>query len=649
MLFKKFLRVSLLLVLLSSLTPAAWAEFCYSATELAVRWLEETPARVPIQGLFYLDEDLVAEEGRLVADLRLRLDESSLEALSTAHPELCVAWVLEADGELLLVHEERVRVDLAGAQGWRFGLRKELPPGTAQILVLVQEPSSRLWGAAEAEDAGEPLPPPGPGAVRPTTSGAGWHERVGGPASSGRRTATRRAPSDEVLIRIVPPRRSELRGATRFDALVATEAVAKVVFRLDGETVAERRRSPLLDRPFTARVSLADPPREQLLEVLALDEEGRQIGRDTLQINRREQPFRVRITGLEGDPAEGQVEVRATVTIPPERSLDRVELYRNEELLATFREPRVDTRVDTRGAGPTDFLRVAAFLTDGDSIDDVILLDNPEAVEQVEVNLVEIQTVVTGKDGKPVDDLRQDDFRIVYGGEAQSPQSFAYADDVPLLLGLVVDTSGSMQLLMHDTKKAAAKFLGTTVLPLDSAFLVDFDQRPRLLHDTTDDLSSLFLRLGRLEAGGSTAMYDAIVFSMLQFERQPGRKALVVLTDGDDHESRYGPKYCAELAQDTGVPIYVIGLGALDTFRRTYSKKDLRRITEGTGGRLYFVDSIQELDEAYAQIQAELRSQYSLSFYTERDLTSEERREIRVRVRPEGLEARTVVGPGSSQ
>ena len=197
---------------------------------------------------------------------------------------------------------------------------------------------------------------------------------------------------------------------------------------------------------------------------------------------------------------------------------------------------------------------------------------------------------------------------------------------------------------MEDTRKAAAKFLGSTVLPQDRAFLVDFDLQPRLLHPTTSDLPALLVDLHRLRADGATAMYDAVVFSMLQFEREGGRKALVILTDGDDHESRFGPKYCVELAHKTGVPIYIIGLGALDSIRRAYSKKELRRVTSETGGRLYLVDSLDELGAAYAQINAELRSQYSLSFYADRDLSDAERREVEVEIRRPGLSARTVVG-----
>ncbi|MEO1370311.1 MAG: VWA domain-containing protein, partial [Acidobacteriota bacterium] len=153
--------------------------------------------------------------------------------------------------------------------------------------------------------------------------------------------------------------------------------------------------------------------------------------------------------------------------------------------------------------------------------------------------------------------------------------------------------------------------------------------------------------LNRLEAAGKTAMYDAIVFSLLQFENQGGRRALVVLSDGDDIDSRFGPKQCIDMARDAGVPVYVIGLGALDTLRRSLPKRELRQITEETGGNLFFVDTFEQLADAYAQINAELRSQYSLGFYADDDLTDDDKREVEVRVRG-GLDARTVVGVGAA-
>ncbi len=592
---------------------------------------------------YSLDEDLLVAEGRLQATVKARLVGPALRRLLSLRPKaLCVSLVLDAEGELPVVHHQRLsspfgeNADLTAAGAWTYGLRADLPETASQLLVIIQDPASGLWGAAIADDAGGMIAP-GPAAVR-LADGA-WVEVT----TSGSGEATASSKPAPTVVRLVPPRRQPVAGGTRFDALVSSTAVARIVFELDGEPVATRNRSSLLGRPFAARIELADPPRVQTLRAVAFDTHGRELGSDTLVINQIDAPLRVRIRELTGDPAAGSVEVAAEVTVPIGARLERVELYRNETLVARFDQPQIRYRVPTPDLGLEDYIRVAAFLADGSSIDDVALLAAGE-VEEVEVNLVELHVVATGADGQPVADLAPEDFQITFEGKPQPTQSFAYADDVTLVLGVVIDTSGSMQLVMEDTRRAAAKFLGSTVLPQDRAFLVDFDRQPRLLHPTTSDLPALLMDLHRLVAEGLTALYDAAVFSMLQFERESGRKALVILTDGDDHESRFGPKYCIELAHKTGVPIYIIGLGRLDTSRRTYSKKELRRVTAETGGRLYIVDSLAELDEAYAQINAELRSQYSLSFYTDRDLDDAERRKVEVQIRRPGLSARTVVG-----
>ena len=585
---------------------------------------------LPLEASYQLDDEILEAEGRLQAQVDTRLGESALERLRSARPVLCVALVLEAEGDLPVIHQQRISTDLSGAVGWRAVFSADLSETTSQLLVIVEEPASRRLGAALADEGMFDSEPPGPQAVH---SEASWHEPLL-PKSSGQVDR-----SSEVVVRLIPPRSEPAQGPTRIDALVTTDAVDRVVFTLDGQEVADRGR-----RPFATRVPLDTPARPQVVEAIAFDREGRELGRDIFEVNRSDAPFRARIEAIDGDPASGQIEVGGRVDVPFGSTLDRVELYLGERLVGRFTEPEVRARIDTSGVGPDAFVRLAALLTDGSSIDDVALLSAPGLVEEVEVNLVELFTVVTDGEGHPVEGLGAEDFEIVFEGRRQAPQSFAYADDVSLLVGLVVDTSGSMELVMHDTRKAAAKFLGSTVLPQDSAFLVDFDAAPRLLHPTTDDLPALLRDLSRLEAGGATAMYDAVTFSMLQFEHYRGRKALVVLTDGDDYESRFTPKDCAELAQRTGVPIYVIGLGQLDILRRTYSKRDLRRVTEGTGGRLYFVDTLDQLDAAYAQIQAELRSQYVLAFYADRDLDTAERRSVKVEVVQPGLEARTVVG-----
>ena len=632
-----------LLAVTAATADATADENCRSPAPVAQALLESGDVgSLPLESTYALDEDLLADEGRLQATVAVRLAGDALRQLRGVRPRsLCVSLVLDAEGELPVVHHRQLSVgDLSDADDWTYGLVAELPETASQLIVLLEDPASGVWGAALADDAGEAVTP-GPSAV-PLEGGA-WVETTSA-ASSAPAAAPSRTP---IFVRLVPPRRQSVAGPTRFDALVSTDAVARVDFTIDGRTVASRKRSSLTGRPFAARLELADPPRPQTVGAVAFDSAGLELGRDEVVVNQLDAPFRVRIRELSGDPTAGSVEIAADVNVPADARLERVELYLSETLVARFDQAPIRHRVPTEGAGLEDYIRVAAFLADGSSIDDVVLL-GAGAVEEVEVNLVELHVVVSDAEGHPVADLSPEDFRITFEGRPQPTRSFAYADDVTLVLGVVIDTSGSMRLVMHDTKKAAAKFLGTTVLPKDRAFLVDFDLKPRLLHPTTSDLSSLLTGLQRLVADGATAMYDAAVFSMLQFEQERGRKALVILSDGDDHESRFGPKYCVDLAHKTGVPIYVIGLGALDSFRRTYSKKDLRKLTSETGGRLYFVDSLEELDEAYAQINGELRSQYSLSFYADRDLDDAERREVKVEILRPGLTARTVVGSRAS-
>lgn len=631
-----FLLPSLLLLAL----PAAAQTRCRSAAPLADRILnDEAPwGGLPLAGSYSLDETLL-DQGRLRATVDFRLDVAALLARGASRlGKLCVGVVADVEGEVRSVHErpvevEELRSSLEGVASFNYHVRADLPEGTTDLLLIVQLPELQAYAALVLENEGDEVRRPAPGAVRLAGNEEAWYEIERGSAAS----APAAGSSKEVVLRLVPPRKQPAAGSTRFDALVSTDAVRRVVFELDGEKVADQHR-----RPFVARLELAKPARLQTVRAIGYDADDHEIGSDEITVNDLDVPFRVRIDDVT-QTLEG-LDWSARVSVPQEAELDRVEVYLNELLVKTFTAPPYAGRLPVLEPGPEEYIRVAAYLKDGASIDDVVLLASPGPMEEVEVNLVQVQVVVTDAEGKVVKDLKPEDFEVIHRSRPRQIASFSYADDVPLMLGVVIDTSGSMQFMMDDTRRAAAKFLGQTVLPQDRAFIVDFDKRPRLLQDTTDDMSKLLLSLGRLEAEGQTAMYDAIVFSMLQFERQRGRKALVVLTDGDDRDSRYGPKHCVDFAHKTGVPVYIIGLGGLDGLRRSYSKSDLLKTTEDTGGELYFVESVEALGMAYAEINAELRSQYTLTFYTDSDLTEEERRQVEVRLKRPGLTARTVVG-----
>jgi len=661
---------------------------------------EAENGNLPVEADFQIDEKVLLEQGRTQATVEARLLVGPLALRSSA--SLCFFLLLDADGEAILSQQQRLAVsDFASVEGLRYVTRVDLPEGTRSMTAIFLDAESGMWGAtpletpadniagpsftamrlkerentwveiarrrqnvagslsdadaAAANAAGQPnagqsstqpanpqpSPQPGVPAAYQTPPQLPPTRYPGNPPAVDKRAAAPRAGFD-AIIRLVPPRDQPASGSTVFNCLVTSEAVDKVVFEIDGKRVGERKR-----KPFRTRLDLASPAREQVVRAIAYDAQGQAMGEDTLKVNSRDLPFRARITSVVGDPQKGSVVVEATVTVPSGARLAKVEIFRNEELIETFTAPPFKTNVPTPNVKLDDYIRVAATLEDGGSIDDVWLIANPVGSDAVEVNLAEVHVLVSDRDGRPMTDLKKEDFRLIVGGKAQEAQGFALADDVPLLLGLVIDSSGSMQMLMQDTRKAAAKFIGRTLTKGDQAFLIDFDIKPRLLRPMTPDVRQLLLDLGRINADGRTAMYDAIVFALLQYQELPGRRAVVILTDGDDLDSRFGPKESAEMARDAGALIYVIGLSALDGYPRTFNKSDLKKVTEGTGGRLFLVESFSQLDLAYEVINRELRSQYTLNFYTDGDLTDAQKKAVKVEVKGrKDLDVRVVIGHG---
>ncbi len=578
----------------------------------------ELGATLELEAVCIEAPELPAPAGRSVCVLQLVLASAGLPPGGLA---LTVATApFDAPLEL---HGRAVRPgELAGARQWVYLVPLETAAENRGVAVVLSAPGGR-WGGAIAEARGEPLP-------ADISAVVAEGEPMG-------RTGVAPAPAagQSPVVRIVPPREEPVSGGTRFDVLVSRPDVDRVEFQVDGVRGDEDRHAP-----YAGRLVLASPARPQEVTAIAFDKAGRELGRDSLAVNAAGARFRVRISKLDGDPASGAVEVEAGLSLPPGGVFERLAFYFGETEVAERRAPPYRALVPTPSAGPSDYVRVAAFLADGSSIDDVALLAARGGVDEVEVNLVELFVVATDAQGKPVRGLGAADFEIRVGGKPQAIEGFRFADDLPLALGLVIDSSGSMSEALEETKRAAAGFLGATLREGDRAFLVDFDTQPRLAQAPTSELRQLFRAFPRLVAEGATALYDSIVFSLLQFGEGPGRKALVVLTDGDDYQSRFGPARAIEDARKSGVPVYVIGLGDPRLLKKIYKQNDLDSITGRTGGRAFFAAAPEELEATYAEIEAELRSQYFLTFYA----PASELPTVVVEVKRPGIGARTVVG-----
>jgi len=170
-----------------------------------------------------------------------------------------------------------------------------------------------------------------------------------------------------------------------------------------------------------------------------------------------------------------------------------------------------------------------------------------------------------------------------------------------------------MQTRMSEAQKAASSFFANVMRANDRAFLVSFDSQAQLIQRWSPKLSDVNAGLAKLRAEESTALYDAIVYSLYNFLGVKGQKALVLITDGRDTASKFSFDQALEYARRTAVPIYAIGIGIGQTEVDTRYK--LGRFCAETGGNVYYIQQATDLNRVYGEIQNELRSQYILGIY----------------------------------
>jgi len=235
------------------------------------------------------------------------------------------------------------------------------------------------------------------------------------------------------------------------------------------------------------------------------------------------------------------------------------------------------------------------------------------------VNEVNVVFTVTDKHGHYVRDLKKENFKVVDDNKpAAEIRSFHAEANLPLEVGLLVDASNSVRDRFKFEQEAATEFLNQTIRPkYDLAFVVGFDVTPEVTQDFTDNTERLSIGVRSLRPGGGTAMYDALYFAcrdklMKAQHTGPVRRAIILLSDGDDNQSHVTREEAIEMAQRAEVIVYTISTNLSGTGR--HGDKVLERIADATGGRAYVPFQISEVSNAFAAIQEELRSQYAISY-----------------------------------
>jgi Ca-activated chloride channel homolog len=237
------------------------------------------------------------------------------------------------------------------------------------------------------------------------------------------------------------------------------------------------------------------------------------------------------------------------------------------------------------------------------------------------LDMVSLAVSVTDAHGRPVVGLERQNFTILEDGQPQELTLFAN-EPMPLSLAIVVDTSSSMERTLPSARAAAANLLGP-LHPGDEAMVAEFTQRYRVLQDFTANLPSLARALAALKANGATALYDAVYCTLKEFSESAKRgdlrrRALVVLTDGEDTASLTTEEQALDLARHAGVVVYTIGFGGRPG--NTSSEGGMRavhfltQVARESGGQAYFTSRLSDLSGVYASIAEELRTQYTLGY-----------------------------------
>jgi Ca-activated chloride channel family protein len=246
--------------------------------------------------------------------------------------------------------------------------------------------------------------------------------------------------------------------------------------------------------------------------------------------------------------------------------------------------------------------------------------DEPTRI-QVDVTRVSLLYTVTDRKGRFVTNLTKEDFEVIDSQKAQNILEFNAESDLPLRLGILIDTSNSIRERFKFEQDAAIEFLNNTLhANQDRAMLVSFDTKAELVSDLIDDTEKLATAIRNLRPGGGTALYDAIFFGCRDklSQDQPKhkfRRAIVVVSDGDDNQSQYTRDQALEMAQKADVVIYAISTNISKI--ESDGDKVLKYFTAETGGKAFFPFKVEDLEQSFENIANELRHQYNVAYKPE--------------------------------
>lgn len=592
--------------------------------EIDITYPSRFGSRTVLQGLVKVPRDKAGQE---------KIEGSSSSAYSFL-----------VDGEILRNDElfEHFRYRFVFAEAEVKGdtipviFQRFLRPGTYSLILKLEDTAGKRF-LRETRELEVPVVEAAPPVTVESTPG-------GAPAATpeaalAEANSTLGAGGDQTLRILLPPP-GLLTGSVRLEAQTTGSGIAKVSFELDGRPILTKG-SP----PFSVELNLGPAPRLHLVRATALSASGEKLAEDEVPLNVGPHRFSLRLLEPQGGKTyKESLRAQAQVDVPQDERLDRVEFYLNESRVATLYQPPFTQPILLPQGREVTYVRAVAYLADGNSTEDLVVVNSPGFTNQVDVQFVELFTSVVDRGGRPVEGLTQKDFKVQEDGVVQEVRRFELVRDVPVYAGILLDTSTSMSEgdKLDAAIKGALRFFQTVIRPKDRAAVITFSDTPNLAVRFTNQEELLTGGLTGVQAAGNTALYDSLIYALYYFGGVRGKRAIILLSDGQDEGSRYTFDTALEYARRSGVALYTVGIG-INTSQADVRLK-LSRLADETGGRSFFVDRATEMDRIYTLIQTELRSQYLLAYQSSSDAKPDKFRLVEVKMARPGLEAKTLKG-----
>jgi Ca-activated chloride channel homolog len=410
--------------------------------------------------------------------------------------------------------------------------------------------------------------------------------------------------------------------------------VRRVEFWVDGKRVVARNAPP-----YSAELDLGRTPKRVEVRAIGYDGQGRYVDADAFIVNERQTPLEVKITRTV--TPDGLSRFRLSVQNPQGTRLRSVVLFAGDRKLHEWTREPYALDIPTVRLEGEEFVRASVIDETGYEASDLLFLSGDRYVEQIDVNLVELPVSVTGPGGVAVTGLAQQNFTVLENGVQQAITSFNFAENLPISVGVLLDHSGSMEKRMEEARAAAAGFFRSIIRPGDRAFIAGFAGDPARSAPFVSDVATLEAQVkGIADARGGTSLYDAIVTGLYRFRNVQGRKALIVITDGEDTTSRLTYDDVLSYSRAARVPVYFIGIG----MSGLGGGSRMRSLAAETGGLAIFIRNAQQLSEAYGTLERDLRAQYLIAYQSASARSDQEYRTVEVKVDRSDARVRTIRG-----